>query len=103
MVLNKEIFNIGTGISTTVLDVAKTLKKYYKKDIEINISGQFRIGDIRHNFAEISWAQKKLNFYPKISFEEGIGKFTIWVLKQKKGKINLNQSLNEMREKGLLK
>ena len=101
--LNKEIFNIGTGISTTVLDVAKTLKKYYKKDIEINISGQFRIGDIRHNFAEISWAQKKLNFYPKISFEEGIRKFTTWVLKQKKGKINLNQSLNEMREKGLLK
>ena len=101
--LNKEIFNIGTGISTTVLDVAETLKKYYKKDIEINISGQFRIGDIRHNFAEISWAQKKLNFYPKISFEEGIRKFTTWVLKQKKGKINLNQSLNEMREKGLLK
>lgn len=101
--LNKEIFNIGTGISTTVLDVAETLKKYYKKDIEINISGQFRIGDIRHNFADISWAQKKLNFYPKISFEEGIAKFTTWVLKQKKGKINLNQSLNEMREKGLLK
>ena len=31
--LNKEIFNIGTGISTTVLDVAETLKKYYKKPI----------------------------------------------------------------------
>ncbi|WDT67040.1 NAD-dependent epimerase/dehydratase family protein [Cloacibacterium sp. TD35] len=101
--VKNKVFNIGTGVSTTVLELAKTLKKYYNKDIEINISGQFRIGDIRHNFADISLAQEKLSFFPKVSFEEGIRKFTTWVLKQNMGKIKYNQSLHEMIEKGLLK
>lgn len=100
---NGEIFNIGTGISTSVLEVAEILKKQYNKNIKINISGQFRIGDIRHNFADISKAKSKLGFQPKVSFGEGISKFVDWVLAQDIKDINLEQSFDELKSKGLLK
>lgn len=100
---NGEIFNIGTGVSTSVLEVAKILKKLYKRDVEINVSGQFRLGDIRHNFANITKAKTKLKFEPKISFEEGIKRFSDWVLQQTISEINLEKSFDEMKSKGLLK
>lgn len=100
---NGEIFNIGTGVSTSVLEVAKILKKLYKRDVEINISGQFRLGDIRHNFADITKVKTKLKFEPKISFEEGIKRFSDWVLQQTISEINLEKSFDEMKSKGLLK
>ena len=50
---NGQIFNIGSGIATTVLDAAKTLKKLYNSEININVSGKFRLVDIRHNFADL--------------------------------------------------
>lgn len=100
---NGEIFNIGTGISTSVLEVAETLKNLYQKDVEIHVSGQFRLGDIRHNFADISKAKKILKFEPKISFQDGIKRFSDWVIQQNISEINLEKSFDEMKSKGLLK
>ncbi|KQT25938.1 epimerase [Chryseobacterium sp. Leaf405] len=100
---NGEIFNVGTGVSTAVTTVAENLRKFYNIDFAINISGQFRLGDIRHNFADISKIKSKLNFQPKISFEEGMSKFTNWVLQQNIQDVKFKESLDEMRVKGLLK
>ncbi|ROH97596.1 NAD-dependent epimerase/dehydratase family protein [Chryseobacterium daecheongense] len=98
-----EVFNVGTGIPTDVITVAENLKKFYNRDFEINVSGQFRLGDIRHNFADISKIKSRLNFQPRISFEEGIGKFTNWVLQQNIRDVKFKESLEEMKVKGLLK
>lgn len=100
---NGEIFNVGTGVSTTVTAVAENLRKFYDKDFDINVSGQFRLGDIRHNFADISKIKSKLNFHPKISFEEGMSRFTTWVLQQNIQDVKFKESLEEMKVKGLLK
>lgn len=101
---NGKIFNVGTGIATSVFTVAKKLTELYKKDVPTNISGQFRLGDIRHNFADISKINSLLNFQPKISFDVGIEKFTSWVCEQKINDSELfNKSLEEMKSKGLLK
>ncbi|WP_312901627.1 NAD-dependent epimerase/dehydratase family protein [Chryseobacterium taichungense] len=100
---NGEIFNVGTGVSTSVTTVAENLKKFYNIDFEINVSGQFRLGDIRHNFADISKIKSKLNFRPRISFEEGMSKFTNWVLQQNIQDVKFKESLDEMKVKGLLK
>ncbi len=100
---NGEIFNVGTGISTAVTTVAENLRKFYDMDFEITISGQFRLGDIRHNFADISKIRSRLGFHPEISFEEGISKFTQWVLQQNIQDIKFKESLEEMKIKGLLK
>ena len=50
---NHQVFNVGSGVATTVAQVAYTLKELYKSDVEITISGRYRLGDIRHNYAGV--------------------------------------------------
>ncbi|WP_332021081.1 NAD-dependent epimerase/dehydratase family protein [Kaistella sp.] len=100
---NNEIINVGTGNPTSVLSVAKMLAKMYGKQEKINVSGDFRIGDIRHNFADLSKMKRILNFEPTVSFEQGISDFTDWVLKQPVHENNFQNSLIEMKQKGFLK
>lgn len=98
-----EVFNIGTGVPTTVMEVAKALSESYGINVPLQVSGDFRLGDIRHNYADISLAEKKLGFKPQVSFREGIKKFTAWVSQQELTPIDYTGSLNEMKAKGLMK
>lgn len=100
---NGQVFNVGSGIATTVLEVANSLVKSYKISVPVKITGKFRLGDIRHNFASLEKINKLLGYIPKFDFERGINNFTSWVLSQKIEKDNLELSLTEMKEKGLLK
>ena len=100
---NNEIFNVGTGVATDVLTVAKTLIDAYNIDVPVKVTGKFRLGDIRHNYAEMSKIEDLLGFKPKIFFKEGIQKFTKWVLSQVIEEDNLEASLVQMKKKGLLK
>ena len=100
---NNKIINVGTGIATSVLSVAELLKKKYEKDTQINVSGDFRIGDIRHNFADLSNMKKYLQFEPKISLNKGIEAFAKWVLQQPIQENNFDESLEELKQKGFLK
>ena len=90
------VFNIGTGVAIDVLKVAQILCEKYEIQTPISISGNYRIGDIRHNYADIQMARRILGFAPKWSFDEGIKQFTKWVNSQR-------VSIREMREKGLYK
>lgn len=101
--VNNKIINVGTGVATSVLSIAELLTNKYGRDTQINISGDFRIGDIRHNFADLSNMKKYLNFEPKVNLNEGIEEFTNWVLKQPIQENNFDKSLEEMKEKGFLK
>lgn len=96
-------FNVGTGKAIDVMTVANYLKEFYKSESNINISGNFRLGDIRHNYADISLAQSILGYEPKFSFEKGLKKFCEWVLTQPVEEDNYKKSLEEMRGKGLYK
>lgn len=96
-------FNVGTGVATDVLTVANTLKKFYGIDVPVTVSGNYRLGDIRHNFADISKAEKLLGYRPKWSFEKGIEQFVNWVDGQPIQKDNYEASIEEMRQKGLYK
>ena len=100
---NNQIINVGTGIGTTVLNVAENLVKKYKKNTAINISGDFRIGDIRHNVASLKKMKELLDFEPKVGFENGLDHFSDWVLMQPIEENLLSKSLKEMQEKGFLK
>ena len=80
------IFNIGSGVQTTVLEVANELRKAYDRgNVGIRISGDYRIGDIRHNFADLDKSKNELGFTPKVNFENGIKEFAKWVLKMGPG------------------
>ena len=97
------VFNVGTGIATDVLTVAKTLCKHYDLEVPLNISGNYRLGDIRHNFADITLAKQILGFYPRWTFDAGIKQFTSWVNRQRLSTDNYESSLEEMKQKGLFK
>ena len=98
-----EAFNVGTGVATDVLTVANTLKKYYGIEVPITVSGNYRLGDIRHNYADITKARTMLGFEPKWSFEKGIEQFCKWVDKQPIQEDRYESSIEEMKEKGLYK
>lgn len=100
---NGQVFNIGTGIATDVLTVAKTLCKHYGIEVPLKVSGNYRLGDIRHNYADISLAKKLLGFEPQWSFDRGIKQFTEWVNRQELQTDNYEASLDEMKQKGLFK
>ena len=100
---NGEVFNVGSGKQTTVLEVASQLTKNFNSNVNIEITGQYRLGDIRHNFADLSKICEKLDFVPKVTFEEGIKRFTAWVDSQEVEKDKYDESIEELKSKGLFK
>ena len=100
---NNNVFNVGSGIPVDVVTVANELMKNYGINVPITISGNFRLGDIRHNYADLTKISSVLGFKALYPFEIGIKEFTDWVLSQNIEQSNYDRSLNEMKAKGLLK
>jgi len=97
------VFNVGSGIPTTVIEVVKTLMQAYDVVVPVKISGNYRLGDIRHNYADLTRIQEKLGYEAKVSFKQGIANFTSWVKSQELSADRYDESLQEMKEKGLFK
>jgi dTDP-L-rhamnose 4-epimerase len=100
---NNEVFGIGAGVATDVLTVAHTLAERYGKEVEIKVTGAYRLGDIRHNYADLSKAKRLLDCSPKVTFDEGIKLFTAWVEQQEVQKDSYDSSIAEMKKRGLYK
>lgn len=100
---NGHSFNVGTGVATDVLTVANTLIEKYGIEVPVTVSGNYRLGDIRHNYADISLARTLLGFEPRWSFEKGIAQFAAWVNEQEVQEDKYEASIDEMKKKGLYK
>ena len=100
---NNQVFNVGTGVAKNVLTVANELVKNYGLDVAINVSGNYRLGDIRHNYADLTKINKLLGFCPKVSFEAGLKSFAEWVNTQEVQEDKYQKSIDEMKAKGLYK
>jgi dTDP-L-rhamnose 4-epimerase len=100
---NGQIFNVGSGVATSVITVAQTLIKKYGIDVPLQVSGNFRIGDIRHNYADLKKTNSYLGYVPKWPFETGIASLVEWVNEQQIFESKFDDSFNEMKSKGLLK
>jgi dTDP-L-rhamnose 4-epimerase len=75
--------NISSGAPVTVGEVARrTIRAIGRDDLEPNITGKYRVGDIRHCFADISLARHVLGWEPRVSLEEGLGDFYGWLESQ---------------------
>lgn len=98
---NGHAFNVGTGVAIDILTVAKTLMKQYGVQVPLRISGNYRLGDIRHNYADITLACTLLGFKPKWTFDAGIKEFCRWVNVQSIQIDKYDDSINEMKRKGL--
>lgn len=98
-----DIFNVGSGEATDVLTISKSLQKMLKQTVPLRISGQFRQGDIRHNLADLIKIRTVLGFTPSISMEVGLNRFVDWVKKEQIQVDRYEESLQELKEKGLFK
>ena len=95
-------YNVGSGVATSVLEVAQTLKRIYGAAGELKITGDFRLGDIRHNFADVSKIRNELGFQASVSFREGATRFCEWVRSQTIEDAGYERSVAEMRARGLM-
>jgi len=73
-----EVFNIATGIATTVNQVASMLQEIVGKTRLEPVYTNPRMGDIRHSYADVSKAREVLRHNPKVSLKEGLAKLVEW-------------------------
>ena len=74
-----EALNIGTGRSVTISDVADVLSRELGVDVAPEVRNEYRAGDIRHCFADISRARASLGYSPGVTFEEGMRELVAWL------------------------
>jgi len=86
------LFNIGSGETVTVTSVAERLAKVLGKRIEPEVSGNYRVGDIRHCFPDISRARTVLGYNPAFTLEQGMRELAEWLDRQ-----TADDRFNEMR------
>src|SRR3989344_8740980 len=100
---NFENFNVGSGKAYTVLDLAKLIRATLGKDkISLKLSGQFRVGDIRHAVSDIS-KLKKIGWRPQDSEEKIVKKYIKWVKKQKLDQDYLTLAERQMKKLGVIR
>lgn len=72
-------FNVGSGQSCSILEIAERMGRVFGKEITPGINGKYRVGDIRHCFADISLAKKALGYEPRVALEEGLVELAGWL------------------------
>jgi len=96
-----EVLNVGTGRASTVLDVAGLLAKKLNSSIHAEIVKKYRLGDIRHCYADTSKIKEKLGFEPRVRFEDGILGLAEWVRTQE-ATDQFEKSRRELEERSLI-
>lgn len=78
-----EAYNVGTGRSVTVLELASLIARGLGVEAEIGPSGEFRVGDIRHCFADVSRAKARLGWQARRELAGGIAELLEWAAGEK--------------------
>ena len=74
------VVNVGSGRSIDVNEVASRLAEVLgRQEIAPEVTGKFRVGDIRHCFADVSLAQEVLGYAPEVPLEEGMAELAAWL------------------------
>jgi dTDP-L-rhamnose 4-epimerase len=95
--------NVGYGQATSVMTVAQEIKAFFGSDSTIKVTGAFRMGDIRHNIADVSNLKQILGFVPTVPFKLGLANFLGWAAHQApEDKAAYLRSVNELAAKGLM-
>jgi dTDP-L-rhamnose 4-epimerase len=75
-----EVFNVGSGRHYTVREIAERMATVLdRRDLLPEITGQYRVGDIRHCFADISRARQLLGYQPRVTLEKGLVELASWL------------------------
>ncbi len=95
-----QAFNIGTGIATSILDIATVLSALYQREITPLVEKKYRAGDIRHCIADITKARTVLGYEPEISFDHGMRELVLWG-KKVEAVDRVEMAIEELKKRGL--
>ena len=97
-----EVYNIASGEDRSVRDVARLLAKAMnREDLEPEIAGKTRIGDVRHNIPDITKACEELGFNPTMDFSQGLAELAEWVAQQQ-AEDRVGEARKELEARGLV-
>jgi dTDP-L-rhamnose 4-epimerase len=75
-----EVINVGSGEERTIAEVARLLAAATgRPDLVPHLTGKYRVGDIRHCYADISLARRLIGFTPEVRFEDGLAELAEWL------------------------
>jgi dTDP-L-rhamnose 4-epimerase len=75
-----QVLNVGSGRQYTVLEIARAMAEAIgREEIEPEVTGNYRVGDIRHCFADITLARRVLGYEPAMPFEQGLIELASWL------------------------
>jgi dTDP-L-rhamnose 4-epimerase len=75
-----QVLNVGSGRQYTILEIARSMAEVLgRENVEPEITGKYRVGDIRHCFADITLARRILGFEPKVQLEQGLIELASWL------------------------
>ncbi|MGB6680411.1 MAG: NAD-dependent epimerase/dehydratase family protein [Candidatus Bathyarchaeia archaeon] len=100
--VNNVPINIGSGNTISIIELAEKLSELYGVKIKPHVSNEFRKGDIRHCYADISRAKKMLSFQPEISLTQGLNDLIQWAKDHHWGADLFDTALTELKEKQLI-
>lgn len=98
---NYEVFNVASGEKRNVLQIAQAIGKVMGKKIEPIVNGEFRQGDVRHCFADITKIKNKLGYKPTVLFEDGIRELIVWSENQR-AVDNVDKATAELEKAGMV-
>jgi dTDP-L-rhamnose 4-epimerase len=99
---NGATLNVGSGQPTSVKQVALLLQERFGGKTEPLISGQYRLGDIRHGYADVTAIRARLQFAPEIALDVGLTRFVEWVKTQPVEPDRLDKATAELVAHGLM-
>jgi dTDP-L-rhamnose 4-epimerase len=98
---SNSVFNIGSGRKYSIKELAQRVAKIMDREfIEPEITGKYRVGDIRHCFADIHLARNVLGYEPLVSLEEGLLELMEW-LEGQVAEDRVDQARAELSARGL--
>lgn len=97
-----QVVNVGAGVKTTVADIAAHLSDAFGGERKLVTTGEFRLGDIRHNYADTERLRNVLGYVPCISMAEGMARFANWVGRQPLPEDQLDRANAELRARKLM-
>ena len=97
-----DVVNVGSGVATSVIEVAAQLSRALGAEPQITVTGEYRLGDIRHNVADITRLKTRLGYTPAISLEQGLARFAKWVLTEPLPEDQLDRANAELKARKLM-
>jgi dTDP-L-rhamnose 4-epimerase len=76
------VFNIGSGHAISIREIAQRMARVLGRDLQPQLTGEYRVGDIRHCTADIGLARRVLGFEPAVEFDAGLRELAGWLATQ---------------------